>query len=54
MIQTKRLTLIPPSENDWLILSELWRDLLARQYLGGPFSNEKITEKNHLFKTALA
>lgn len=45
MIHTKRLTLTPPTEKDWLILSDLWRDALARQYLGGVFSEEKITEK---------
>ena len=45
MIQTKRLTLIPPSDNDWFMLCDLWRDAEARRYLGGIYSEEKITQR---------
>lgn len=45
MIYTKRLKLIPPSEEDWLILSDLWRDAIARRYLGGVFTEDNITQK---------
>lgn len=45
MIQTTRLTLTPPSDEDWFALSDLWRDANARLYLGGVFSEDKIVEK---------
>lgn len=45
MIHTKRLTLIPPTDTDWFALRDLWRDAMARRYLGGVFTEDKITQK---------
>ncbi len=45
IIQTHNLTLSPATEQDFQILSQLWRDKEVRRYLGGTLSDEAIQEK---------
>lgn len=45
MIETPRLYLRRPTQNDALLLSDLWRNETVRAYLGGPLSDEMIHQK---------
>ncbi len=44
-LQTKNLTLSPATNEDFQILSQLWRDKEVRKFLGGTLSDDAIEEK---------
>ncbi len=45
MIETLRLLLRRPTNDDMLIIENLWRDEKARQFLGGIISDDLIKQK---------
>ena len=45
IIETDRLRLVPTTEINLIILSNLWRNPKVRQFLGGVLSDEAIAEK---------